>query len=324
MTLTYQNPVFPEYFADPFVFRHEGVYYAVGTDAGLAEGGLFPILRSLNLVDWERAGYALSHGEQVSGNEFWAPEVAFHGGVFYLYYSVGPGNESGHVLRVATSDSPEGPYLDQGRVLPHTDQPFTIDAHPFLDDDGAWYLFYARDFLDTGAESKPGTALVVDRLVGMTETAGEERTVLRATQPWQRFMSDRPMYGGVYDWHTLEGPCVLKHGGRYYCLFSGGRWENESYGVDFAVADHPMGPWRADASESPRVLRTIHGKVLGPGHNSAVVGPDGETLFICYHAWDPAMTARRLFIDPLVWTEDGPRALGPTTTPQTIRIKEPG
>jgi beta-xylosidase len=318
MALTYTNPVYPEYFADPFVFRHEGSYYAVGTDSALAEEGRFPVLRSPNLTHWERVGYALPHSANVSGVEFWAPEVAFHDGTFYLYYSVGQGNESGHQLRVATSRTPEGPYEDVGRVLPETEYPFTIDANPFLDDDGTWYLFYARDFLDTVGGVQPGTALVVDRLIDMTRLAGEERVVLRATEPWQRFMSNRTMYGGVYDWHTLEGPCVIKHGGRYYCLYSGGRWENDSYGVDFAVADHPMGPWYAEPSNGPRVLQTVHGEVLGPGHNSAVVGPDDETLFICYHAWDPGMTARRLFIDPLVWTEHGPRAKGPTTTPQVI------
>ena len=65
--------------------------------------------------------------------------------------------------------------------------------------------------------------------------------VARAQHEWQRFVSNRIMYGGVYDWHTIEGPCVRKHDGRYYCFFSSGRWENESYGVDYAVADHVHG-----------------------------------------------------------------------------------
>ena len=32
----------------------------------------------------------------------------------------------------------------------------------------------------------------------------------------------RLMYGRVHDWHTIEGPCVTKHAGKYYCFFSGG------------------------------------------------------------------------------------------------------
>ena len=34
---TYTNPVYPGYFADPFVWQYQGVYYAIGT--GAAEAG---------------------------------------------------------------------------------------------------------------------------------------------------------------------------------------------------------------------------------------------------------------------------------------------
>jgi GH43 family beta-xylosidase len=131
--------------------------------------------------------------------------------------------------------------------------------------------------------------------------------VLRARHDWQRFEANRSMYGGTYDWHTLEGPFVRKHAGRYYCFYSGGRWENESYGVDYAVADHVQGPYSHEGSESgPRVLHTIPGEIIGPGHNSIVRGPEGED-WIVYHAWDARMAARRMFIDRLIWTNDGPR-----------------
>src|SRR5688572_32600687 len=31
--IAYTNPVYPEYFADPFVWKFDGVYYAIGTGA---------------------------------------------------------------------------------------------------------------------------------------------------------------------------------------------------------------------------------------------------------------------------------------------------
>ena len=31
--VTYTNPVYPEYFADPFVWKFEETYYAIGTGA---------------------------------------------------------------------------------------------------------------------------------------------------------------------------------------------------------------------------------------------------------------------------------------------------
>jgi len=35
---TYTNPVYKGYFADPFVWEHQGVYYAIGTGAKEAQG----------------------------------------------------------------------------------------------------------------------------------------------------------------------------------------------------------------------------------------------------------------------------------------------
>jgi GH43 family beta-xylosidase len=160
---------------------------------------------------------------------------------------------------------------------------------------------------------------VGDRLVDMTTLEGDPRTILRAHFDWQRFQSDRPMYDKVWDWHTLEGPCVRKHEGRYYCFYSGGRWETDGYGVDYGVADHVLGPYTdAGAEAGARVLRSAPGHLVGPGHNSIVVGPDWQTEYFAYHAWDVGMEARRLCLDPLVWTPEGPRCAGPTWTPQSI------
>lgn len=282
---------------------------------------VFPLLRSDDFVTWHAAGRALLRPDPALGEEFWAPEVVYHAGTFYLYYSVGHGDKH-HQLRVATSSRPEGPYRDTGTPLTTRDRcPFAIDAHAFRDDDGQWYLFYARDFLELEGEWRVGTGVVVDRLIDMTRLAGEERVVLRARSDWQRFMKDRPMYGGIYDWHTVEGPCVRKHDGRYWCFYSGGRWETENYGVDYAVAERVTGPYSDAGSEGgPRVLRTIPDRVLGPGHNSIARGPDGVTEFIIYHAWGPDRQARRMFLDRLDWAPEGPRSPGPTCTPQMIPV----
>ncbi|HYP05955.1 MAG TPA: glycoside hydrolase family 43 protein, partial [Bryobacteraceae bacterium] len=282
---------------------------AVGTRAaeeqGDAGGRVLQMLRSVDLATWTPMGSALTALTPGKGDAYWAPEVAFADGRFWLYYSVGRGDKAHHI-RVAVSKTPDGPYEDCGaRVTSPYEIPFAIDASPFQDDDGQWYLFYARDFLDT---ERPGTVVVVDRMVDMTRLAGEPVVVARAQHEWQRFVSNRVMYGGVYDWHTIEGPCVRKHDARYYCFFSAGRWENESYGVDYAVADHPMGPWACDSNDDgARVLRTIPGELIGPGHNSITQSSDGATDYIVYHAWDAGMTARRIFLNPVVWTPEGPR-----------------
>lgn len=332
----YRNPVYPGYFADPFVWKHGDRWYAIGTGAleALSEAshgsealtvtgkpGVFSILQSEDFVTWRLIGSALEMLPPEYGDAYWAPEIAVHNRKFYLYYSVGRGDKAHHI-RVAASDHAEGPYRDMGvRVTNPFHIPFAIDASPFQDDDGQWYLFYARDFLDCDDGVRAGTAVVVDRLIDMTRLAGEERVVARARYDWQRFLENRIMYGGVYDWHTLEGPCTRKRNGRYYCLFSTGRWENETYGVDFAVADHVLGPYSTEgmSDEGARVLRSKPGEVLGPGHNCIAMGPDGSTDYLVYHAWDPAMTARRMFIDPLEWRAGRPHCAGPTNTSQRLR-----
>lgn len=319
--IVHSNPVYGSYFADPFVWKAGGTYYAIGTGEqeanGQTLGKIFPIIQSADFIQWQFASNAIVKPAEELGTHFWAPEVAEgDDGKFYLYYSVGPGDKE-HQLRVAISESPQGPYFDSGKALIDPGEcPFAIDAHPFQDDDGQWYLFYARDFLDASAGQRAGTALAVRRMKSMTELEPGETVVLRARSDWQRFQANRAMYGKAWDWHTLEGPFVRKHDGRYFCFYSGGRWETENYGVDYGVADHVLGPYSDAGNENgPRVLRTIPKQLLGPGHNSIALGPDGESEFIVYHAWDPQMKARQLFIDHLIWTPDGPRCEGPTWGP---------
>lgn len=328
---SYCNPLFPDYFADPFVWKTEETWYAVGTDlwddpsilqksGQPPDGKTFPLLRSSDCIHWEKIGYALTKPDWAQHGMFWAPEVAFHQGRFYLYYSVSIGPTGlDHQLRVAVAERPEGPYCDIKALMADVSAcPFAIDPHPFQDDDGSWYLFYSRDFLDLEDGYRVGTGIVVDRLHDMTHLAGSPVTVMRARYDWQLFRAQREMYGQIYDWHTLEGPCVRKHGSRYFCFYSGGCYENESYGVDYGAANHVLGPYNITGGKSgPRILRTIPRKVIGPGHNSIAPGPDG-TDFIFYHSWDRLGGKRLFFMDRLIWSDSSPRSSGPTLSAQPI------
>jgi beta-xylosidase len=283
-------------------------YVAYGT--GSAPGGrAFEVLRSDDLVSWRSVGGALEPLAEAWATDYWAPEVAEEDGRYFMYYSAGAGDR-GHLLRVAVAEAPEGPFRDQGLVLT-PDERFAIDPHPFRDADGQWYLFYAHDVTDG---ERVGTTVAVDRMTSMTALEGRPRTLLRASGDWQLYLREREMYGAVHDWHTLEGPFVRRREGRYHLLYSGGNWQEPTYGVAHAVADHPLGPYREPAT-GPTVLQTLPGRVLGPGHNSIVEGPDGEDWLV-YHAWDPERTARRMWIDRLRWGPDGPVRSGPTLEPQ--------
>jgi arabinan endo-1,5-alpha-L-arabinosidase len=316
---TYTNPVYAGDMPDPTVIRYEGVYYAFGTTGnGRVNGRVFTLLRSTNLVAWEQLGGALIPPSPDPRCQYWAPEITFANGKFYLYYAMG-GLEPEHFEnRVATSSTPAGPYTDTGNVLADCEKnSFTIDPFPFRDDDGQWYFFYSRDFTNAEPGVHIGTGIMVDRLVGMTNLAGDCHVVARARYDWTLFEANRRMdvFNATYDWHTMEGPCVLKHDGRYYCIYSGSRYTSVHYGLDCVVAERPLGPYTGQG-DSARVLHDIPGKVRGPGHNDIVTGPDGHTQYFLYHAWDPAMEKRQMCIDKLVWTPEGPRCDGPTFTPQ--------
>ncbi|HLX72950.1 MAG TPA: family 43 glycosylhydrolase, partial [Verrucomicrobiae bacterium] len=111
--LIHNNPVYGSYFADPFVWKSGDTYYGIGTGEqeakGQTLGKIFPVIQSNDFVQWKFASNALLRLDHALGTHFWAPEVARSDGQFFLYYSVGQ-DDKNHQLRVATSDSPQGPY----------------------------------------------------------------------------------------------------------------------------------------------------------------------------------------------------------------------
>jgi GH43 family beta-xylosidase len=175
-------------------------------------------------------------------------------------------------------------------------QSFAIDAHPFRDDDGSWYLFFARDVLDA---ERPGTHLAAMRLTSMTSVDGEVIPILAPNADWQIYERDREMYGRRFTWHTLEGPSVIVREGTYYLFFSGGSWEGSGYGVSYATAPSPLGPWTAAPGDKPLVLSTALTGLVGPGHSSIL--RTGPRDLIAYHAWDSALTKRQMYIDEISW-----------------------
>ena len=305
---TYRNPVFPESFPDPFVLKYCGEYFAYCT--GFAEDGLaVGVAHSVDLVHWDRIGGAL---QPIAAEPpyYWAPEVVYHNGRFYLYYSCG--NETLMEIRVAVSDRPDGGFVDAGYRL--TSEEFAIDAHVFTDDDGQRYMFYATDFL---TYSHIGTGTVVDRMVNWFELEGNPKPVSRAAYDWQVYDPHRIEKGGVR-WHTVEGPTVFKYKRTYFEMFSGGNWQNSSYGVGYATSDTIERPdeWRQsiDGSAVLPILRTIPDKVIGPGHNSAAIGPNGRELYCVYHSWQDG--ERVMAIDRMGFAGDRLFVNGPTFTPQ--------
>ncbi|PWL49947.1 MAG: hypothetical protein DBY36_07170 [Clostridiales bacterium] len=105
---------------DPFVLDNvekngkDGWYYVYGTSEN------FDCYRSRDLQNWESMGTVLRMPRELSGTgDFWAPEVVYDAGTYYLFFSCRPkaeranGIDTGdaeYLIMVAQSFSPTGPF----------------------------------------------------------------------------------------------------------------------------------------------------------------------------------------------------------------------
>ena len=288
--VTYQNPVWPGYFADPFALKAaDGNYYAYGTGPVGADGRPFPILKSTNLVQWESLGGALEPLASDVPMNYWAPEVAEKNGRYYLLLF----RLTDHVRRAPPD--PRRRRRPPGRLVPRR-QPRVDLATRLHDRRQPLPRPQDRTVVPVLRDRLRGRRAVRHGAVGRRPLRRHDEHQHRAharrepaSADWQIYERNRNYKGKVWEaWHCIEGPSVVYHDGKYYCLYSAGAWYGESYGVGYAVADNPLGPWRDEfARNGPTVIKGIPGQVVGPGHNSTVIGPDGKTLFIVYHAVRP-------------------------------------
>lgn len=162
-----------------------------------------------------------------------------------------------------------------------------------------------------------GTGTVVDRMLDWFTLEGKPRPVTRAKYDWQVYDPHRKEKGGVR-WHTVEGPAVLKRKGLYYEMFSGGNWQNTTYGVSYAISPRLDGPdeWLqfSDGTNVMPILRTLPEAVIGPGHNCVVRGPNNRELYCVYHRWTD--DGRVMAIDRMDFAGDRIFVIGPSHSPQ--------
>lgn len=312
---TYTNPVGTGIeMGDPFVMKHDGVYYLTGSTAG--DG--FKGWRSTDLVHWEPLGYLFRRTESTWGaRSFWAPELTHYRGSFYLAYSVAPPKGS-FLICIAKSDTPEGPYEDLHAPLFDPGHG-CIDAHLFIDHDNTPYLFY--DEVGTvGTPSKTedsgymyGVIHAVQLSEDLSSLVGEPVECSRAEQPWENPQSS---------WSRCnEGAFVFRDDATCYLTYSAGHYADPTYGIGYATAPHPLGPW-TKSPHNPLIARNLDAGISGPGHSCMVSSPDDSELFIVYHAHaDPTKpSGRRVVCIDRAWVaSDGVlKTTGPTRTPQPM------
>jgi beta-xylosidase len=264
---TYTNPVIDEVGpADPDVILSNGTYYLYCTGDNVS----YRVYTSPDLVHWKKKGRVFKPGEK----GVWAPDVYADpkDGLFYLYYTVQKR------IGVAVSTGPEGPFVDRAKLVENA-----IDAHCFRDDDGRLYLYYVQF---------PGFRITMQRMRTPLEKEGDPVEILKPTEPWEKKSG-----------HVTEGPFMLKHQGTYYLLYSGTGADSPDYGVGYATAKSPLGPF-VKYSGNPIISRG--GGVFGPGHGCVVADAAGALWHVYHQQRDQEKGWHRfLCIDPLWFDGDG-------------------
>ena len=354
---TYSNPlnlelpdgVSAEQCADPDVIRSQtpgdDAWYLFCTRDALVTGEVggdgdpvfysIPSYRSTNLVDWVFQGEALpTKPAWIGDGDMWAPDVAFVGGSYHLYYTAtntadnpdpNPDNKRS-AIGVATSPSLAGPWTDSGAPVVEPQTPpgtpvegsrrWTFDPEVLVEGDTA-YIYYGSYFGGISVRTLSADGLTSDP-ASQTEIAISNR---------------------------YEGVNIVEHDGWYYLLASATNCCNgplTAYSVFAGRSQSPTGPFVDRTGTSllagrvggTPVLHQNGNRWVGTGHNTVVTDLSGQQ-WIVYHAvdrtdpWflDGSYTKRPVLMDPLDWVDGWPVTRGgegPSDSPQPAPVTAPG
>ena len=316
----YINPVLDEDFPDPAIIRApDGYYYAYATQTLRdAEWINIQVARSKDLVEWEQLGDALPDKPAWARTtqDFWAPSVIFDGTTYFMYFSATPDvchhHERGHALAVATSRSPEGPFVDMGMPLLLGMGFEYIDPMAFDDPVTGRHLLY----WGSGFQPIKVQELAEDRMSFAPDSAPIDLI-------WPNGKN------GAFP-RLVEASWVIYRDGLYYLFYSGDNCcgPDADYGVMVARSDSPVGPFETleQAKGVPHSLILFKNeRWLAPGHNCVVEDSEGEA-WIVYHAIDvnkPRQTQedeinsrRILLIDRMEWHDGWPWVGTPSHEPR--------
>lgn len=266
--------------ADPYVLFYKDKYYAYGTRTNG-----FEVYISDDLEHWRRGDrLALSPQDSWGTKWYWAPEVYYIESEkkFYMFYTVDE-----HIC-VATSDSPEGPFVQDEKKPVREEK--GIDASLFMDDDGKAYLYFVRF---TGGNVIWGVEMNSDLKSVKEETL---RECIKADASWE-----------LQQAKVAEGPSLLKRNGVYYLIYSANHFRSQDYAVGYATATSPLGPWKK-YDGNPILCRNndVAAGLVGTGHGAPFLCRDGGYKYI-YHAHSSVnrVEPRTSYLNDLIFGDDG-------------------
>ena len=289
---------------DPVMIKEGDTYHIFCTGFGIA------VWSSKDLKTWKKEEPVFAKAPQwamdtIPGfkGHIWAPDISFHNGQYYLYYSVSAFGKNTSAIGVATNktlnpSAPDFKWEDHGRVLqsyPGKTPWNAIDPNLIKDEKGKPYLAFGS-FWD-------GLKLV--KLTGDLLQPAEPLDKLRT-------IATRKKADSTTGANPIEAAFVFKKE-RWFYLFASidycCKGVNSTYKVVIGRAKNAEGPYR---DKEGIELRRGGGTVLlqgnkdwhGVGHNG-ICSADGKD-YIVYHGYDAADNGKsKLLIQELKWDNEG-------------------
>jgi len=316
-SLYYKNPVFEPDLADPTIIKSpDNWFYAYGTE-NYWDGKshrLVPVIKSRDLVNWEYVRDAFDIKPTWKPGGIWAPEITFHMGKFYMYYSLSTWGDQNAGIGLAISDTPEGPFIDQGKLFDSN------EIGVFNSIDPSCFRHKGRTYLIWG--SFGGGIHGIELSKNGKQTKGQKFQIAG---------------------NSFEAAYIYQKGDFFYLFTSTStccEGEKSSYRVVAGRSEKFEGPYFTQSGQNlmdynnvwaTPLVEQIHGVVLqenaaiaGPGHNGQIITDDNGNDWFTYHgilrsnALLPGGATRRpLFIDRIEWISDWPvinRGNGPSYT----------
>ena len=294
-----QNPVAPGG-GDPWVIRHGDKYYYCYSSPVWFFGGVgVAEIPSIDKVSTEGGSQVYTapteEGADLSHSfEYWAPELHYIRGEWYIYVACDDGHNETHRMYVlkGTTQNPTDPFEYVGQITDPTGK-WAIDG-TVMELNGELYFIWSGWEGDVNVAQHIYIAHMSDPC-----TIDSERVMLSTPQYyWEK----------VGEPHVNEGPTVLQHCGNTFLTYSAsGSW-TDSYclGMLTLVGEDPMDPDSWEKAKKP-VFKMEQGVCYGPGHSSFTTAVDGSVWMI-YHGNLQSGTGwegRSIWISPVTFDKDG-------------------
>lgn len=293
---------------DPVMIKEKDTYYLFCTGFGVS------VFSSKDMINWRKEKPVFSQAPEwavkaIPGfrGSIWAPDISYHNGKYYLYYSVSAFGKNTSCIGLAvnkTLDTSSADYkwIDMGKVIqsvPGRDLWNAIDPNLITDEKNTPWLVFGSFW--------EGMKLVKLK---------DDRTAVAQPEVWYTVASrkrDDVLPDSVAGDAAIEAPFIFKKGKYYYLFVSFDyccRGERSNYKMVVGRSEKVYGPY-VDRDGVPMNLgggsTVLEGDKNwhGVGHN-AVVTFDG-TDYLVFHAYDAADNGRsKLRIEKLNWLNEWP------------------